>query len=42
MNLEKGITKIWKKFDSHDGFLRADKDKAKSAAGWAGLAVIFN
>jgi hypothetical protein len=30
--LDEGITKICKKFDSHDGFLRADQDGAKIAA----------
>jgi hypothetical protein len=30
--LDEGITKICKKFDSHDGFLRADQDRAESAA----------
>ena len=38
--LDEGNAKMCKKLDSHDGFLRADKDRGKSAAGWAGLAVL--
>ena len=38
--LDEGISKICKKFNFHDGFLRTDQDRAKNAAGWDGLAVL--
>ena len=36
--LDQGISKIWKKLNSHGGFLRAGQ---KYAARWAELAVLF-
>ena len=38
--LDKGTAKICKKFNSHDGFLRADQEKEKVAARLAGMAVL--
>ena len=36
-----GIAKICKKFNSHDGFLRADQDKATNCCpmDWIGCAI---
>ena len=40
--LDVGIPKIWKKLNSHGGFLRADQGKAKMCGqmGWIGSAIL--
>ena len=39
--INEGIAKTCKKFDSHDGFLRADQDRAKNCCqiGWIGCPI---
>ena len=40
--LDEGILKIWKKLNSHGGFLRADQGRAKMCChmGWIGCAFL--
>ena len=40
--LDEGIPKIWKKLNSHGGFLRADQDSAKMCCqmDWIGCAIL--
>ena len=40
--LDEGIPKIWKKLNSHGGFLRADQGRAKMCCqmGWIGCAIL--